>query len=219
MPEALRGEFTIRQVLNFTYEQFRNRFEYRKRDVVKRIIVKKIRKYEADRNFAPTILFEIESKSWPQYKPYINQKQTGSKKQRKVHHEYDVVFQFDRLSVDTTAWKSRLGSGKKWVARPPQGMIKSIYKENQRWSKQLKASHRKSAPYLDAGDYNSRMKGINADFHFRCSYAYHFHNHLYGRDLGAYNVPPKKLNTQLIVFFTKHQLNVLETLMERGILK
>ena len=101
MPNVLRGMFTINEVLNFTYQyyRFRNRFDYRDRDVVKRIIIKKVKRFQPDRVGEPLILYIIESRSWPQYRPYFNPK-TGRKYQRKVKHEYDITLELDSLSIN-----------------------------------------------------------------------------------------------------------------------
>ncbi len=229
MATVLNGKFTIREVLLITQQYARSRFKNKKRDVVKRIIIKKIKTYHVDRRKAPSISYFIESKSWPNYKPYFNPK-SGRKYQRRVSHHYDVVLQMDRLSIDTKAWRGRLGSSAKWEMLPPQNKIKQIYKgTREKWKKKYKGNpkglkeeidkHKKRAQYLDVGDYNSRVKGINGDFKFRLAYAWNQSGHLFGKDIGARNVPALKTNPNNIVFFPKHFINVIEILMARGILK
>jgi len=224
---VLRGKYSIREVLEITNQYARNRFEYKRRDVLKRIIIKKVKTYEVDRKKAPSISYFIESRSYPNYKPYYDPR-SGRKYQRKIYHDYDVVLQMDRLSIDSRAWRGRLGSGKKWDTMPPQSQIKQIYRDTRkRWKKKYDTNklkevikkHRLRAVYLDIGDYNSRVRGINGDFKFRLAYAWNLNGHLFGKDIGARDIPASKTNPNNIVFFPKHFINVIEVLLGRGILK
>ena len=216
-----------------TRQFFSNRFDNARRDVVKKLVIKEVKHFETKRLAEPLIRYRIESKSWPNYKPYLRK---GKKFQRRVPHRYDVILQLDELSINTSAWKGRLGSGRKWNPRPPQNKIKSIYRETRKkwekqslkkgktkkaqkqWLKEKIEKHKKSAMYLDVGDFNSRINGINADFVFRFAYAWSSHNHLYGQTYG-YRVPANKTNRLNIVAFPKHMINIIELLMRRGILK
>lgn len=217
--------FTIKEVLQITKQYVPNRYEYMKRDVVKRVYIKQVK--EVQRHDIPgkpreRIKYEIVSKSYPQYAPYYTGKDKRGRPiryQRTISHHYDIILEIDRLSINTSNWRMRVGSGRKWEKKPPQSKVKTIYKGNRkRWSKDRQALHRKKAPYLDAGDYNSRVKGIMGDFHFRQAWAYHIHGHLYGRQYGG-NIPSPITNPKNVVFFDKHQLNFINSLMNRGVLK
>lgn len=217
--------FTIKEVMQITKQYVPNRYEYMKRDVVKRVYIKQVK--EVQRHDIPgkpreRIKYEIVSKSYPQYPPYYTGKDKRGRPiryQRTISHHYDIILEMDRLSINTSNWRMRVGSGRKWEKKPPQSKVKTIYKENRkRWSKDRQTLHRKKAPYLDSGDYNSRTKGINGDWIFRCSFAYYAHDHLYGRNYYG-NVPAKKMNPKNVVFFPKHALNMINQLMNKGILK
>ena len=231
MPDVIKGSYTLRQLLNLTkqHEQFRNRFDNRDRDVIKRITIKEVRELSYSKPGAPTIKYVIETYSYPQYPPYsgLIDVRRGRQTQRRIRHEYDTVLELDRLSIDTIHWKMRLGSGRKWVRRPPQSQVKQIYRETMRkWRRQFKGKklrekiqkHKKSAKYLDVGDYNSQVLGINGDFTFRCAWAYYVHGHLFGRQYYG-NIPSRITNPHAVMFATKHTINILEVLMRRGILK
>ena len=225
MPTVIDGTWTIKEVMQITYQYARNRFEYRNRDVVKQIKIQRVRKLSTDRKNQPTVQFRIESRSYPQYKPYFDAA-SGRKYQRRIKHEYDVVLEMDRLSLNTKTWRGRLGAQGKWEHKPPQRTVKQIYRETRaQWKKKYTAAelkeqikkHKARANYLDVGDYNARVKGINGDFLFRCAYAWNQAGHLFGRQLGAYNVPAPITNPNNVVFFPKHMINVIEVLMNRGV--
>lgn len=217
MANIIDGTYTIREVLQFTKQYVPNRFEYRKRDVLKRITIQKVIELSPDRPSEPSIRYTITSFSFPQYKPYINVKGKQAKKQRSIRHQYDTILTMDRLSIDTKAWKIRTGTTKKWIAKPPQKYVKQIYRETRKlWDKKRIERHKKKAPYLDPGDYNSQERGIMADWIFRQAYAFHKAGHFYGNpQMGK---RPSSLNRKAVLFFNKHQINIIETLMVRGIL-
>ena len=108
MAHVLRGIFTINDVLkNTTASRFKSRYRYRKRDVVKRITIKRIKRFKPDRIGAPLILYQIESKSWPQYKPYFtkyDKRGRPRKYQRTIPHFYDLILELDELSISTSNW-------------------------------------------------------------------------------------------------------------------
>ena len=223
MPNIINGSYSIKEVLNFTYQYAESRYEYKKRDVVKRIVIKEVR--EVSRHDIPGkpriyTKYIIESKSFPQYAPYYTKKDSrgrSRKYQRTTSHHYDVTLEMDRLSLNTKIWKMRLGSGRIWDTHPPQSQIKKIYPENKkRWSRKRQESHKRRAKYLDIGDYNSQKLGINADFIFRQAYARYHHGHLFNRSY--YGNVPSSLNPSHILFFTKHELNLIEVLMNQAIL-
>jgi len=229
MPPAIHGTFTLRQVLYFTQQYAKTRFKHYERDVVKRIIINKIKRYEPDRVGGPSILFQIESKSWPQYNPYYTKRDKRGRLrsyQRTISHYYDCILQFDRLSIDTKYWKGRVGSGKIWDSHPPQKFIKQVYKETRaKWKKRYSPEelkkiikrHKGRAKYLDVGDYNSQVKGINGDFTFRCSFAWWKAGHLFGRNY--YGNVPSSLNPKGVVFLPKHMINFIQILLAKGVLK
>ncbi|KKL48202.1 hypothetical protein LCGC14_2327860 [marine sediment metagenome] len=229
MPDAIAGTFTMRQVLFFTQQYVKNRFDNYKRDVTKRIVIKRIQKYKADRPGGPTILFQVESKSYPQYNPYFTRKDKRGRLrsyQRTTPHYYDCILQFDRLSIDTVHWRGRVGSGKVWIAHPSQQKIKQIYKETRAdWKKRYSPERvreeikkqKDRAKYLDIGDYNSQVNGINGDFIFRCSFAWWSHGHQYGRSY--YGNVPSSLNPKNVIFLPKHMINFITVLLQQGVLK
>lgn len=236
------GSFTIKKIIDITHKHYRNRFDYKDRDVLKKITVKEVK--EVERHDIPNkprvyTKYVIESYSYPQYPPYYtgrDKRGRSTQYQRSIKHQYDVTFEMDKLSLNTKNWTSRVGSGKIWKTDPPQSQIKSLYpktkrllkrkanrlgntqKEKNREYKKLVEKHKKSAQYLDVGDWNSRTQGLNGDWIFRCDYAYYAHGHRFGKNYYG-NVSASIRNPNGIVFFTKHQLSVLENLMNRGILK
>jgi len=225
--------FTIKEVALLTQKYFSNRIDYMKRDVLIKVIIKEQKIINVKDKTRPQIKFIIETQSYPQYYPY--NKHTGGV-QRKYRHEYDSVLELDVLSVNSTAWVYRLGSGRKWEDSPPQSQIKQIYKKTRRIMKrradrrgstnkerlqlyrELVAKHRKRAKYLDVGDYNSKVNGINADFYFRDVWAFHKHGHLFGRQYSGV-MPSPETNPGAIPFFPKHTIRLIDILLQRGILK
>ncbi len=239
MGNVINGTYTIRQVMNFTRDSnFKSRFDYKKRDRVKMVKIKTIKYFESDREGAPTILYEIMSKSTPQYKPYFTGKDSRGRKrksQRKVKHDYETVLQMDRLSINTKNWRARVGTLKK-IKPAPQNQIQTIHRETSakwkkqsekkfklkkdqaKWLKETKENHRKKAKYLSDGDYQAQVHGLNLDFIYRCQFVYKINNHLY--QLGGYiENRPSTLNPDNIVFFPKHLIAIIEVLMNNGVLK
>lgn len=235
----IKGTYSLRQVLLFTHQAFGTRFFYEKRDVLKRIYVRKVIELFPDREGAPDIRYEITTRSYPQYKPYIN-KMRG-KVQRSVHHDYDITLEMDELSMDTPFWKARVGTGK-LIRKAPKSLVKTIDRVTRsRWMKErdikLKnakdakekktieeaykkkiSDHIKKAPYLNDGDYNAQVNGINLDFAYRDAYAFKSHGHLYGK--WQYKLDrPSKINPKNIMFLPKHLIRVLEVLLQKGIIE
>lgn len=218
MANVIEGTHSIRDVLLNTKKYVSNRYDYRERDVLKRITVQKVTQLSPDRPDEPSVRYHIRTYSYPQYSPYKQTKSKDAKKQRKVRHQYDTILVMDRLHIDTKAWKIRTGSTKTWIKKPPQKLVKTIYKETrQLWNKKRITRHKKKAPYLDAGDYNSQVKGIMADWIFRQAHAYWKAGHFYGNP--RIGKRPSKLNKQNLVWFNKHQLRLIEQLMIAGVLK
>jgi len=78
---------------------------------------------------------------------------------------------------------------------------------------QKKIEHRKSAKYLDTGDYNSQVNGINGDFAMRCQSTYQYFGHLFGR-----NTYPEGEVDQIYIFTPKHFIRLISALMKIGVL-
>ncbi len=234
MPSANfdNSSFTIAQVLNFTKQKFPSRFKNAKRDHVKMIKVKKIQYYAKDRPNLPVVQYEIVSSSQPQYKPYASgaKDKRGRRRfrQHSVTHHYDtkILFGNEGMTLSTKKWQMVVGSMRRIPDKIPQDKIGSIFREtSKRWKKKYSVeeykkkvkSHKRRAKYIDKGDFISQELGINQDFLYRQAYAYHVHNHLYGRNYFG-NIPAKKTNPQNIMFFNKHQIAIIKILLAKGIL-
>lgn len=233
------GDYSLQKVLEFTQKFYKNRYDYRDRDVLKRVTIKERKEINLRDPSRPQHRFQIETYSYPQYGNYI--KMTGRsgrerQYQRTVRHQYDQVLTVKELSLSTTTWQYRIGSQKKWVKKPPQKKIKSLYKETkERFKRKAKRRagnnatqreinkeykkivdrHKRNAKYLDQGDFNAQEMGIMADFIYRAAYAFKVHGHLYGRMAVD---KPSSLNKNNIPFFNKHALRLIKELMRRGIL-
>ena len=249
MSNKITGTFSISQIMDKTYySKYNTRFEYRKRDVIKKVLVIKQTTLHPDRPTEPTITYIFKTYSYPQYYPYT--RYTKYSKQRKFRHEYDNILSIEadengKFSKDSVNWKYRLGSQKKWNNKPPQSQIKQIYRETmKKWTydyniacnkikarninstlkktllqkekdnlkKKIKV-HRYQAKYLDVGDFNSRVLGLNGDFVRRVAPVYQHYGHLYGRNVenvidADYEHP----------FAPKHFINLVDTLVKLGIL-
>lgn len=237
------GTYTLSELLQITYQYYRNRFTFRDRDVVKRIIIKQIRVIDLhDRpSDEPRVRnkYEIISKSYPQYRSYYTRRDRRGRErrfQRTIAHFYDIILEVDRLSINTKNWRGRVGSGKKWNSHPPQNQIKSLYQttrnrfrqranargntnqERREIYRKLVEKHKHGAKFLDVGDFNSRTKGINGDFCFRAAWSWYVNKHLFGRQYFG-NVPSRITNPQAVCFAPKHFLNTIEVLMNAGVLK
>lgn len=247
MANVINGTFTLSQMLENTWKtKFKTRFDYQKRDVLKKVVVIKQTVLHPDRPNEPTITLMCRSFSYPNYSPYNNHVKNGGK-QRKTRHQYDQVLSIEtdsngQFSMESTNWKYRLGSQKKWQHAVPQNKVKTIYRETlAKWKKDYekecqqikkknsgetklkklkeakkkydkrKADHRKSAPYLDKGDFNS-SRGLNGDAYFRLHPALKYWGHLYGRNAENLEANPQN------VFCPKHMLALIDFLIKKGIL-
>ena len=198
MPAKIANEWTLKKLIQNTYMHMRNRFDYKKRDVLKGIRIKKVYQYNLSKNVMRTT-YVIESYSYPQYRPYYTGKDIRGrdiKYQRTYKHEYDVTISLDRLSINVPV-KLRLGSDAMWDFSE-KGKTKKL--PNGR---------------LEEG--TNIKRGINGDFFFRCSWLYARDGILYGKNKA--NGPPVKANPKMVVFLPKHILNAVEVLMNMGILK
>jgi hypothetical protein len=203
MPSKLQNNWSISALLQVTQQLALNRFEYAARDVVRSAVhIQKITVYDGkDPGTGSRTVYKVRSKSWPQYYPYLTQKDSRGRArtyQRTYFHEYDVIISMDFLTLITPI-KIRTGADKKWIFNPNPALIKS--KTN------------KYGQYLSVGDYNAKM-GINGDMFFAHSFNRKIEGCLYGRNYA--NKAPEKYPT---CFLTKHEIVVIETLMESGTLK
>ena len=242
MANIINGNFSLKDVLQLTFQsEFKNRYEYKERDVLKSISIQSIKTLKPDRPNEPTVTYRIISSSYPQYYPYFTKTDSRGRHhtyQRKFKHEYEVVLSMDRLSINTKAWKIRLGSLAKWEENPPANMLKSVsladrdsikknlerkYKDktksfiNEEYKKEIE-KRKNQGKYLNVGDYNIEVKKINPDFYFRCMVVYDRNNHLYNKDTTNHALPVVT-NPSNIMFFPKHVINLLDVLMKKGILK
>lgn len=201
MPSPIRNRWTLKKILQNTYiqEYSRNRFEYKERDVIKRIKIKEVSVYDGKKPGEARTKYVVESTSYPQYKPYYSPTDSRGRPrafQRSIRHQYDVVIQLDRLSINVP-FKARVGADLKWDFNP-----------NARPKKLSNGRVR---------DSKNAERGVNGDFFFRCSFLYSKEGILYGRNHA--NGPPTKTNPKGVVFAPKHLISVVEALMNRGILK
>lgn len=218
MANKIDGTFSIGDVLILTKRHYGNRFEYMKRDkIVGHVKIKKIVKLNPDRPDEPTVKYQVQTTSTPQYYPYVKVPKSGRFKNRRLvtrtKHTYDITLEMDVLNLTTTSWRMRLGSEKKWVEFPPQRQIRQIYaKTRKQWSKdRIKKQRDNRRLPINVGDWNAQIKGINGDFYFRCSGLYKSFGHLFGRSYESAGSGT--------MFFPKHVLALILLLMERNILK
>jgi hypothetical protein len=118
----------------------------------------------------------------------------------KFRHQYQVVIQLDKLSIDVPP-KIRVGSQGRWDFGPT--------------GKSRKIKQGRNIKIIEGSNVT---RGLNGDFFFRCSYLYHREGILFGRDW-TNGQPPIIVNPKMLVFLPKHALAVVEFLMNRGILK
>ena len=221
------AKYTLRQIWLYTYENYRNRFEYRDRDVLKSIVINDIKSYKKDRLDSPTKKFEVRTSSYPKYKPYSEIKGKDSKKQRKVKHNYDLVFQFDRLDWNSP-FRWRVGSQRKYpedksinynnikqLNNPIKEKLEKKYGKGTKEYKKAVERHKRTAKYLDKGDYISQEYGIMADWYFRIQGLAYRSGNLYGL---AWITEPSDLRYK-VPFFDKHSLRVVQYLLTKGIVK
>jgi hypothetical protein len=232
----LLSKLSIFNVYTYTLQsKFSSRFAYKERDTLKGVIISKVQEFQLDRtgirSGIPQVKYKITAitSSYPQYLPYT--KETTKSKQRKYRHSYSIILELADLSIHSL-FKFRVGSDRLWKDHPPKSMLKTISKEERtRIESQIRGSikdvkkhkeelkkrienRKKSAPYLDAGDYNSRVLGLNGDFYFRVGPIAKQYGCLYGKYCNISK--PKDLT---MVFFPKHCLRLIEILVSKKILK
>jgi len=194
--------WTLKKLLEVTYQhpQFQNRYQYMERDVLRRITIREVTVWDAQRKGAPSVKYVIESNSYPQYFPYFTKRDKRGRRrgyQRSYKHEYDVTLELSRLSINTTGIKLRTGADRKW-----------------RFGREHRARKDKRGRVIEGT--NQKM-GINGDFFFRSEYVFKQNGILFGRDWT--NGPPSQTNPNMIPFLDKHMLRTVTELVNRGILK
>lgn len=198
MASPIQNRWTLKKILQNTYLQpgFRNRYDYKERDVIKRITIKEVKQYNISLNQVRTT-FQIESSSYPQYYPYTTTKNLQNRRrQRTYRHDYEVIIQLDRLSINVP-FKARVGTSRKWD-----------------FSAAGKTKKSRTGRIIEGSNYK---RGLNGDFWFRCSWVWQKEGILFGRNYA--NGAPKIVNKNNIVFAPKHFINVVEQLMNREILR
>jgi hypothetical protein len=204
MPTKLKGYWNITNLFNITKESHPNRFDYAKRDVIKSAIrIVKVKVYDGKQPGLARTKFEIFSSSFPQYEPYYTVYDSRGRiraYQRTYKHQYKVTIQMDELTVRNPI-KLRTGQDFKYNFNPNPSSIKSKSNPNGR--------------YLSVADYNIEVNGINPDFFFTNSWVRHEEDCLVGKNYA--NGAPLKSNPFLLPFLTKHEIVVLETLLNYGI--
>ncbi len=204
MPRSIRNPdgWTIKKLVQNTWTHMQNRFEYRERDVLKSIIVKEVNVYDGKNPGEARTTFKIESRSYPQYYPYytrLDKRNRPRSKQRSYRHEYEIILQMDSLSINDDRIKLRTGADAKWD-----------FSER---GKSKKVGRGRNQRIIEGSNIK---RGLNGDHFFRLSWIRRESGILYGRNYAGWF--PKQTNPKGIQFLTKHELRVLEVLMNRGIL-
>ena len=219
------GTYTIKQVLRITYSVVPDRFSGKEEDEarIQHIDFKEVKYF--DRSVGgggePKIKYQFVSYMKPKYRKvkYAGQTKVFNKK---VESSYQIIFETDKLSINTTHWKVRLGTGVVWWKAPKKQLF-TIHKDDRNQYASLEEAKgikfKRNMMFENEGDWNSGVQGLNADFIFRCSYVYQKYGHLYGitEGLPAF-LPPVKTNPKQVMFFPKHLVNFFRILIERGIL-
>lgn len=189
--------------MNNTFVHMRNRYDYSERDVLKRIVIKKVTVYDGKNIGEARTRFDIQSFSHPQYYPYYTKKDSRGRsrtKQRTYRHQYDVTIQMEELSLDCDAIKLRTGSEAKY---DPSKSGKGYWMGKGRNKHWIEGSNVK--------------RGINLDFLFRLEFLYSEAGILFGRNWAQW--PPRKTNPKMILFLDKHMINVIRILVNKGLIQ
>lgn len=205
MPSPIKNNWTLRRIINSTYQHmdFRTRFNYKQRDMVKVIRIEEVKVYDGKAPGEARTKFIIRTQSTPQYAPYYTKTDSRGRPRKwqiKYRHQYQVVIQLDHLSVNVP-FKGRVGAQGKWDFSP-NGRARKI----------------KRGRNVKIIEGTNVTRGLNGDFYFRCSYIWKKEGILFGRDW-TNGAPPARVNPQQVVFAPKHFLACVEFLMNRGILK
>ena len=215
---------SIKDIWLYTYDSdYQNRFDYMDRDVLKTIRVRLIYRYKKDRKNQPEKKFIVTTSSYPQYLPYIKEKQKRSKKQRKVKHQYEITLQLENMD-----WNSRVmwrtGSQRKWVkdSQIPWTKIKELHstvrerfiklygKGTKKYKDAIK-KHKRRAKWISKGDYISKQLGINGDWYWRVQPRAYKTGQVYG-------LVWERESKDKDIFFDKHFLRLIESLLKRRII-
>lgn len=206
MPRSIRNAqgITLRKLINNTYIYMKNRFDYSERDVLRRIVIRKVSVYDGKNPGEARTRYDIQSFSYPQYPPYYMSNKTKwghpRTKQRTYKHQYDIIIQMEKLSLDCDAIKLRTGADAKWdFTKSGKGYWQGKGR-NKRW---IEGSNIK--------------RGINGDFFFRSSYLFHEAGILFGRNFA--DGPPRKTNPKGILFLDKHMINTIKILVNKGLIQ
>ena len=206
MPYSIRNPrgLTLRILLNNTFVYMKNRYDYADRDVLKRIVIRKVSVYDGKNPGEARTRYDIISSSYPQYPPYYMSNKTKwghpRTKQRTYKHQYDVTIQLEKLSLDCDAFKLRTGADAKWDFT---NKGKGYWQGKGRQKRWIEGSNIK--------------RGINGDFFFRLSFLYAQAGILFGRNWAEW--PPRKTNPKMLLFLDKHMLNTIRILVNKGILQ
>lgn len=231
---------TIAQIYQNTYlnKNTYSRFLNEERDILKtKIKIERREVYKRNKEnkwMTPSNRLIVFSESCPQYSPYNKIKTKGAKKQRKIHHEYDVTLIIQDTPKGYDFWNSKMiwrtGSFRKVPKNIPQNKVKQIHRETleklERKYKKLPTKQksemirrecekiRKRATYLSDGDFIARTSGIMLDAYYRDHFIQKSFDCLYGRCW--YDKPYDGI---LFPFADKHLLAILHYLLRKGIIK
>lgn len=235
--EKIPDNLTIGAIYQYTWRKMKSRFVYADRDLLpSKIVIAQRKKYKRNKEgfyTTPEELLTISSWSAPQYYPYIKVKGKESKRQLTIKHNYRIFVAISLDTADSYSFHSkiiwRVGSYKRPI-KPPQNKVKTIYAETRsklqhKYRKEPVSKQRelvekdirkikKSAPFLDYGDFNSRTRGIMLDNYWRDYPLQYKFGCLYGPVLNS--EMPEGIQ---LPFFCKHMIGVISLLMRRGILK
>jgi hypothetical protein len=171
--------------------------------MVKAIRIEKTDVYDGKQPGEARTKFTIRTQSTPQYSPYYTKKDSRGrprKRQIKHKHQYQVIIQLDKLSIDVP-FKARVGSLGRWD-----------FSSN---GKDRRIKQNRSFKIIPG---TNTIRGLNGDFFFRCSYVWKKNGILFGRDW-TNGQPPVHVNPKQIVFAPKHMIVCIEYLMNTGKLK
>lgn len=202
MPSSIQNPegLTLRKLISNTFHHMRNRVDYMNRDVLRSVKIKKVSVYDGKNPGKARTKFIIESRSYPQYYPYYTRRDSRGRprsRQRSYRHEYDITIQLDSLSLDSDRIKLRTGADAKWDF----GEAGKTKKDSR--GRIIEGTNVK--------------RGVNGDFFFRLSYIRKQSGILFGRNFA--NGPPIHTNPNQIQFLTKHELQVIQYLVDTGILQ
>lgn len=197
MPVPLQG-LTISELLYLTYTHFPTRFTNADRDFVRAIEVKKVTVYDGKKAGKARTKFVIRSQSTPQYHPYYRPLDSRGRKhqtQRTVRHQYDVIVQLDKLSVNVPV-KVRTGSDCSMI-----------------FGKGVRAQFDKKGRLIH--EDKNVVRGRNYDFFMKFEWVLFMAGSLYGRNWAGW--PPNKTNPHQIPGMDKHLLMVVKFLINKGV--